>query len=76
MWKLYKTAPDMIPFLIDIFTDKYRIIMLQKLAIGCLHVKVSLSCLPSALNMEDVNEVRQWLAGKSNILNFRYQVCG
>lgn len=34
MFKMHKKAPDMVPFLIDIFQDKFRSLFLQKLAVG------------------------------------------
>jgi hypothetical protein len=58
----------MIPFLIDIFLDKLRVIYLQKLCLGSFHVHLKVAYLGEALDFKKEEEILEWLQEKSNFL--------
>lgn len=66
-FKLYRTAPNMGGYLMDVFIDKHRVLTLQKLALAYVAFNIDVGTLSSLLAFDSVKQAETFLLeiGKS-----------
>ncbi len=68
-FKLYRDAPNMSGYMIDIFIDKYRVLALQKMALAQVTTNIETGFISHLLAFDNHNEAISFLTGLGNTIS-------
>lgn len=71
-FKLFRTAPNMGEYLMDIFIDKHRVLASIRLSMAYIATNIDLGYLSHFLGYNNSKEAETFLSTQSNSLNHNY----